>query len=97
MRKEREFCSRSLTSHPSPGSLLKAPMLSPKLWGRGRTRVTDRLPRVPRCSTLGYSCSALSGLAESESFGTSSDSWLLVPACDLDCGAPGISKATALD
>ncbi|PYV87178.1 MAG: hypothetical protein DMG05_18130 [Acidobacteria bacterium] len=32
---KREFCSRFLNSRPSPGSLLKAPMLSPPVRGEG--------------------------------------------------------------
>src|SRR5437870_13309045 len=44
---KRESYSRFLNSHPLPGGLLKAPMLSPPARGEGEDWEWGRKPRVP--------------------------------------------------
>src|SRR2546429_5389196 len=58
---KREFCSRFLNSRPSPGSLLKAPWLSPLARGEGEDWEWGANPGVRWRSTPGYQYSAPSG------------------------------------
>src|SRR5437773_1000280 len=80
---KREFCSRFLNSRPSPGSLLKAPMLSPPARGEGEDWEWAANPGFRWRCTLGYPYFAPSGAWTKRP----SDPWLLTSCRNASCSS----------